>query len=47
MSIKLPVGEIFESVDPKYASLLFTGKLDAVFTTDDGKAIIADYKTDA
>jgi DNA helicase-2/ATP-dependent DNA helicase PcrA len=47
MSIKLPVGEIFETVDPKYASLLFTGKLDAVFTSTDGKTIIADYKTDA
>jgi DNA helicase-2/ATP-dependent DNA helicase PcrA len=47
MSIKLPVGEIFDHVDPKYTSLLFTGKLDAVFTSDDGKIIIADYKTDA
>jgi len=47
MSIKLPVGEIFDSVDPKYAHLMFTGKLDAVFTSNDGKVIIADYKTDA
>jgi hypothetical protein len=46
LAINLPVGELFPNVTDKYPHSVFKTKLDAVFRSQTGDIIIADYKTD-